>query len=355
MSRFWMSVLLSVAMALPSLAAEEKKPAEGTGEVRGLSLLVKPAKAEFGLAQGMTFHVTLRNTSDKPFQLYDPDFYVDDVNSGSWQCVLRNAQTKKQYRPGALMRTMLHRIPRSIQLDPGKTHTTKMALGRNLSYPVVGENPGGGGLRPGIKRPGRFGPGLTNQPLPGGKYTITVTTVFKDGKDAEALPDAPGTNKKKSDAPFWTGSISVETAQFAVAAAKVADLRKVNPGGWVKLFADEDWYKNQKGQEHQFTGVLTAVKQAPNMATTLQRKSFYSLDSYVKRVVYTGAKNVDALDVLVGKTVTIRGKVVNIELEGRALREIWPASIREAKEPRQPIKIHPNLRRLKSVPPSQAR
>jgi len=356
MSRFWMVVLLSIAMALPSLAAEEKKPEAGTGEVKGLSLSAKPAKAEFDLAQGMMFDVALKNTSDKAFQLYEPDFYVYDVNLGTWQCVLKSVETKKEYRPGALMRTMLHRIPRSVGLEPGKTHTTKMTLGPTLSYPVIGENPGGGGFRPGVKMPGRFGPRLANQPLPGGKYTLAVTAVFKDGRGAEALPPGPGdNNKKKSDAPFWTGSISVETAPFSVAAAKVADLPKPNPGGWVKLFADEGWYKNQKGPERQFTGVLSAIKQDPNMATTLQRKSLYSLDSYVKRVVYTGAKNVDALDALVGKTVTIRGKVVNMELEGRALREIWPASVKERKEPLRPIEIHPNPPDLKSVdPPAEA-
>lgn len=352
MSSFWMVVLLSIAMVLPSLAAEEKKPEAGTGEVKGLCLSAKPAKAEFDLAQGMTFEVVLKNTTDKALQLYDPDFYIYDVNSGTWRCVLKSVETKKEYRPVALMRTMLHRIPRSVELEPGKTHTTKITLGRILSYPVVGENPdGAGGFRPGVKMPGRFGPRLANQPLPAGKYTLAATAVFEDGKDAEALPPGLGDDKKKSDAPFWIGSISIESAPFTVAEAKVGSLPKPNPGGWVRLFADEDWYKKQKGQERQFTGVLNAIKQDPNVESTLQRTSLYSLDSYVKRTLYTGGKKVNALDALAGKYVTIRGKAVEMKLEGHVLREIWPASVREAKEPLHPIEVHPNPPVLKPVDP----
>ena len=44
-------------------------------------------------------------------------------------------------------------------------------------------------------------------------------------------------------------------------------------GGWIKLFANEGWYKQQPGPERLFTGELKAIKVDPDMATTLQRTS----------------------------------------------------------------------------------
>jgi hypothetical protein len=59
----------------------------------------------------------------------------------------------------------------------------------------------------------------------------------------------------------------------------------------------------------------------------MMRASFYKLGT---RNLYTGAGKVAALDALVGKKVEIRGKAVEMELEGRKLREIWPATVRKA-------------------------
>lgn len=93
---------------------------------------------------------------------------------------------------------------------------------------------------------------------------------------------------------------------------------------WDKLFADEDWYKSTEGKEQVFQGKLEAIPDTGG-ATTLQRTSYYRLGD---RTIYTGAKKVPALDKLVGKAVEIRGKPVDMNLEGRSLKELWPAAVR---------------------------
>jgi hypothetical protein len=94
---------------------------------------------------------------------------------------------------------------------------------------------------------------------------------------------------------------------------------------WQKLFAEEAWYKNQRGSETNFSGTLEAVQ--PPMASTLMRTSLYKLGG---RSIYTGPRRVPALDALTGKQVVIRGKAVDMALEGQTVREIWPAAVRAA-------------------------
>lgn len=96
------------------------------------------------------------------------------------------------------------------------------------------------------------------------------------------------------------------------------------PRGWHDLFSGEDWYKQTDGKEQVFTGKLEAVPDAGGIST-LQRASYYRLGG---RTIYTGARKIDALDRLVGRNVEVRGKPVDMELEGRSLKEIWPAAVR---------------------------
>ncbi len=95
---------------------------------------------------------------------------------------------------------------------------------------------------------------------------------------------------------------------------------------WQPLFEKEGWYKQQQGKEVVFRGKLEAIKGAGG-PSTLMRTSYYRLGD---RTIYTGARKVAALDALVGREVEIRGKAVDMELEGQSLREIWPASARIA-------------------------
>jgi hypothetical protein len=100
---------------------------------------------------------------------------------------------------------------------------------------------------------------------------------------------------------------------------------------WQPLFAEEAWYQQQPGQEQLFTGTLTAL--TPPAISTRMREPLYKLGNHA---VFTRARKVPALDALVGQPIELRGKAVELNLEGKALREIWPAAIR-----RTPVAISP--------------
>lgn len=321
--RFSAGVLVCL-VACSVLIAEEAaavKPKPGVVTERGLSVTVKPAKDSFAADEAIAFDVTFKNVSEKMFQLFDATYWVFHVNSGgTWACVLKDTASGKEYRPTVVMRPMLERMAAPVRLDPGQSCDTKMELTTALSYLPVGKD---GEVQPAPAKPR---PILRAVPLPPGTYQLLLALTFIKGAGMMVDEDPDAT-------PFWLGTVKTETEAFQFGAA-AAEAR----GAWQKLFADEAWYKNAAGQERLFTGVLNAVKDDPNMATTLQRTSFYSLD---KRTIYTGAKRVDALDKLAGKVVTIRGKAVDMELEGREVREIWPAAVMEAKEPLHPIEVHP--------------
>ncbi|HYE19769.1 MAG TPA: ThuA domain-containing protein [Tepidisphaeraceae bacterium] len=97
---------------------------------------------------------------------------------------------------------------------------------------------------------------------------------------------------------------------------------------FVKVSADEKWYKESKEKEQTFVGTLEAVPNAGGIGIVM-RASHYKLGD---RTVFTGGKKVKALDDLVGKKVEIKGKAVEMELEGQNLKEIWPGQVRAALE-----------------------
>jgi len=96
---------------------------------------------------------------------------------------------------------------------------------------------------------------------------------------------------------------------------------------WQDLGTDKTYQDKKDVKEQTFTGELEAI---PNTGAPgiIQRTSFYKLGD---KTVFTGGKKKPALDALVGKKVDIRGKAVDMELEGQQLHEIWPASVRPAK------------------------
>jgi len=112
----------------------------------------------------------------------------------------------------------------------------------------------------------------------------------------------------------WAASVAILAAASAMA----------DEPAWRPLFEKEEWYKNAEGKEQIFRGKLEAVPGA-DAPSTLQRSAHYKLAG---RTLYTGARKVDALDKLVGKHVEMRGKAIDMELEGQRLREIWPAAVR---------------------------
>jgi len=162
--------------------------------------------------------------------------------------------------------------------------------------------------------------------LEGGKRRVThASLTVPPGGEPEVkltvsdLPPAP----PRPAAPA-AGPGAVPVPKPAAPAPKPAQRPGAVQGAWQTLFANEQWYQRQQGAEEVFRGKLEAVPNAGGF-TTLQRTSYYKLSA---RTIYTGAKKVAALDRLVGRQVEIRGKPVDMALEGQEVREIWPAAIR---------------------------
>jgi RNA polymerase sigma factor (sigma-70 family) len=151
--------------------------------------------------------------------------------------------------------------------------------------------------------------------LPAGKWALKITFSSSGGG---------------ADKTVWKGKTTSAAVQITIKAKGAAGAADpaAGAGAWQNLFAAKRWYKSQKGTEQIFKGKLIALKRAAGMDTTLQRTSHYKLGD---RTIYTGAKKLSLLDKLVGKNVEIRGKPVNMSLEGRNLKEIWPAAVRAAK------------------------
>ena len=95
------------------------------------------------------------------------------------------------------------------------------------------------------------------------------------------------------------------------------------------LFAKEDWYKGQPGKEQTFEGVLQRARRG---GAGFGRFNPYRLRMRGgTREVYVGSQG-QLLEPYVGKRVRLTGKAVDMEVEGRQHREIWPARLEVVQE-----------------------
>jgi len=133
----------------------------------------------------------------------------------------------------------------------------------------------------------------------------------------------------------------------------------------LELFAGEDWYRKLDWQEQNLTGELTKVERGKDdpvssrfnpyrisFWVTIQEVNYVEIKSDVgyigsvdrpipfekktrelakelTREIFVAGKD-KILDQFVGKTVTVTGKWVTLESEGRQQHEIWPADIEVA-------------------------
>ena len=96
-----------------------------------------------------------------------------------------------------------------------------------------------------------------------------------------------------------------------------------------ELFAKEDWYKGQPGKEQAFEGVLLRARRG---GAGFGRFNPYRLQMKDgTREVYVGSQG-QLLEPYVGKRVRLTGKAVDMEVEGREHREIWPARLEVVQE-----------------------
>src|SRR5688572_22854622 len=109
------------------------------------------------------------------------------------------------------------------------------------------------------------------------------------------------------------------------------------PAAKKELFAREDWYKSEKGKEQDFVGVLKYMPRAKGVVG-FGRFNPYKLEFTTEkgfREVYVGGKE-DILKEYANKKVKITGKPVDMEVEGRNHKEIWPARIEILPDDKKP-------------------
>jgi hypothetical protein len=94
----------------------------------------------------------------------------------------------------------------------------------------------------------------------------------------------------------------------------------------VELFAKEAWYKDQKGAEEEFVGVLRKSKMDGGVGFGRMNPFRLEMDGNKIREVYVGG-NLKILDPYIGQKIKFVGKAVVMEVEGRRHNEIWPASL----------------------------
>lgn len=112
---------------------------------------------------------------------------------------------------------------------------------------------------------------------------------------------------------------------FAVA---VSMLLVTQAGGeTVEIFAKEDFYKQTKGAEQEFVGVLKKTPQKAGVIGFGRVNPFrLEMAGNMVREVYVGAQG-KKFDPYVGKKVKLVGKPVDMEVEGRFHKEIWTATL----------------------------
>src|SRR5262245_6683305 len=106
--------------------------------------------------------------------------------------------------------------------------------------------------------------------------------------------------------------------------------KKDDPPAKKDLFSKEKWYKDQKGKEQVFEGVLR-YKPLPKDTAIIGRHNAFTLEMTVAgkkdvREVYVGGKP-ELLKPYADKRVKITGKAVEMEVVGKVHREVWPASV----------------------------
>jgi hypothetical protein len=120
------------------------------------------------------------------------------------------------------------------------------------------------------------------------------------------------------------------TVCTGLAAADAPPARQ-GPPAQRELFSREDWYRGQEGKEQDFVGTLQMVQRKKGVVGFGRFNPYYLVMESDKgqrqvREVYVGGQ-LDILQPYVGRRVRITGKPVDMEVEGRNHREIWPARI----------------------------
>lgn len=170
-------------------------------------------------------------------------------------------------------------------------------------------------MNPGIAGGFAGHPGLTE--LPPGRYRARVYCPFLEDDDKQSAQPLTLAGRE-SDPLAWIISNAIDLrVRGSVDAAEP---------GWTSVgdAAHQQACRQAAGPEQVFTGLLEQLP-APPRFSTLMRSHAYRLGD--RKIA---GRRVPALDALVGRQVEIRGKALDMSLEGQDIREIIPAAIRAA-------------------------
>jgi hypothetical protein len=103
--------------------------------------------------------------------------------------------------------------------------------------------------------------------------------------------------------------------------------RKIDPGKWEVLFPNATWNKFSKQEEKDFVGTIKFAPKNPR-PSFVQRFNPYKLvmQSGETFDIYCSGSNV--LKPYIGRRVIVRGKRMDLEIEGYLFKEIWPIGIK---------------------------
>lgn len=117
------------------------------------------------------------------------------------------------------------------------------------------------------------------------------------------------------------------TFTLAACALALGQFPNAAPPPPVELFAKEAWYKDAKGPEQAFVGVLKKADRGKGIVGFGRFNPFrLEMEGGKVREVYVGAQG-KRLDPYVGKRIKLVGKAVDMEVEGRMHHEIWAATL----------------------------
>jgi hypothetical protein len=103
--------------------------------------------------------------------------------------------------------------------------------------------------------------------------------------------------------------------------------KKLEPGKWEPLFANATWNKFPAEELRDFAGTIKHFAPTKEHGY-VQRYNPYKLVLNSKETVdiYCGGSN--ELRNYIDRKVILRGKVVELEVEGELFEEIWPSAIK---------------------------
>ncbi len=182
----------------PAPAKEDTGKAPASVVEKGLSVAVRPAKKVFGPKEPLAFDVTFRNVSEKPFLLFDVEFYP------WWRyefTVVGGANPGRRWE-GRCMAKFRRTPPEPIAMRPGESRVVKAVLDDRFMY----GRPGGGHMD-------------WSKRLPAGKYRLSIERKLTEFVDWTRLGEhhKPAAAERKWPFPFWTGTIKTRPVEFEIA------------------------------------------------------------------------------------------------------------------------------------------